>query len=351
MEGNDGDGTDSIFALDCATGAELWKFSYPCKTAAHEMPMVPSGPGATPVIHDDHLYALSREGELHCLDVVTGSLVWKKSLLSDLGGKRPVYGYAQTPLIVGNRIFLDVGSAAGAEGSTVALDAATGDVMWKAGTGEAGYSSARLLERDGKSYVAMFKGEAMVLFDPADGKVLWSFKTTARDFCNALTPVFVGHKVLASNTGDPFARLLDWDLGAEPNVHPVWQNQQFSILFNNPILLDGCLFAFNEKRRGHVEFTCLDAETGVSRWVSDAVPVGTFILSDGHWLFLTREGEIVLAPATAAELKPIAKVKILKEKCYATPALANGRLFVRSNTGEVAAVDLRPASAALQTAR
>jgi outer membrane protein assembly factor BamB len=347
-QGNDGNGTDTIFALDAATGTELWRFSLPCKADAHEMPIVPNGPGATPTIFGSHVFALTREGDLVVLDNATGQLAWRKNLITDLGGKRPVYGYTQSPLVADGRLFLDVGAEAEKTGSTVALDAATGEVKWRAGTGEAGYSSARIFERDGQRFVAMFKGEALDVFDPADGRVVWSFRTTARDYCNALTPVFVGHRILVSNTGDPFARLLDWDSGATPNVRTTWQNQQFALLFNNAILRDGALFAFNEKRRGHVEFTCLDAATGENRWVSAAVPIGTFIIADGHWVFLTRDGEIVLAPARSTELKPVARFKAVQGKCYATPTLAQGRLFVRSNSGELTAFDVQATPVAPQ---
>ncbi|HEX8311178.1 MAG TPA: PQQ-binding-like beta-propeller repeat protein, partial [Chthoniobacteraceae bacterium] len=143
-----------------------------------------------------------------------------------------------------------------------------------------------------------------------------------------------------SNTGTDLAKLLDWDLGAEPKVREVWSHKQFALLFNNPILHGEQLFAFNEKRRGHHEFTCLDAASGETRWVSGAVPTGTFILADGHWIFLTRDGEVVLAPATAAGLEPSARWPALTGKCYATPALAGRHLYVRSNAGEVVAFDL-----------
>ncbi len=346
--GNDGNGADTIFAFDAATGAERWHFSFPCKSAAHEMPIVPNGPGATPTITGGRVFALSREGDLVVLDAASGQVAWRKNLVADLGGKRPVYGYSQSPLVADGRIYLDAGAEPDKTGSTIALDAATGAVQWKAGTGEAGYSSARMFERDGRRFVAMFKGEALDVFDPADGRVAWSFRMTGRDFTNALTPVFVGHRILVSNTSEAFARLLDWDPGATPNVRVAWTNQQFAQLFNNAILLDGCLFAFNEKRRSPVEFTCVDAATGEGRWVSDAVPIGTFVLADGHWLFLTREGEVVVAPASATALKPIARFKALEGKCYATPTLANGRLYVRSNAGELAAFDLGRAPGAAE---
>jgi outer membrane protein assembly factor BamB len=340
IQGNDGHDTDSILAFDAASGAAAWRYSLPCKTASHEMAIVPNGPGATPTVSGGHVFALTREGDFVCLDASSGHLVWRKNLVTDLGGKRPIYGYTQSPLVAEGRVFLDLGSLKGETGSTAALDAATGEVKWRAGTGEAGYSAARLFERDGHPYVAMLKGEALDVFDPADGRVLWSHPLTGRDFTNAVTPVFVDHRILVGNTTDPFARLLDWDTGATPNVRTVWENKQFGLLFNNPILHDGLLFAFNEKNRGHAEFMALDAQTGETKWSSDAVPIGTFILADGQWIFLTREGEVVLAPADAHELKPTARFKALEGKCYATPTLADGCLYVRSNDGHLAAFDL-----------
>ncbi|EDY20560.1 Kelch repeat-containing protein [Chthoniobacter flavus Ellin428] len=339
-QGNDGNGTDTIFAFDAATGNELWHFSLPCKSNAYGMEIVPNGPAATPTISGGRVFALTREGDFVCLDVSNGKLAWQKHL-KDIGGRRPVYGYAQSPLVADGRVFLDIGAKPGRVGSTAALDATTGELKWKAGSGEAGYSSARMFERDGHQFVVMLKGEALDVFDPADGHVLWSYHITGRDYTNSLTPVFVGHRILVSNSSEPFARLLDWDLAAEPNVRVAWKNQQFALLFNNPILYRDCLFAFNEKRRSVTEFTCLNAETGEAHWVTDTVPIGTFILSDDHWIFLTREGEVVLAPASVTELKPAARFKALDGKCYATPTLANGRLFVRDNAGTLNAYDLR----------
>lgn len=340
-QGTDGKDTDSVFALDAVTGAEVWRYSFPCPSSVHEMPMVPQGPGATPSIVGDRVYALSRAGDILCLAAADGRLLWRKNLVTDLQGKRPVYGYAQSPLIDQGRVILDAGSAAPASGSTIALDAASGELLWRASSGEAGYSSARTFERAGRHLVAMFKGEALEVFDPADGTVLWSHRTTARDFSNAATPTFVGHRVLASNTGTDLATLLEWDAAPATNVRPAWTHKQFALLFNSAISHEGSLYAFNEKRRGHHEFTCVNEETGETKWVSNEIPTGTFLLADKHWLFLTRDGEVLLAPASDQGCAPIARFQAVEGKCYATPALIDQRLYVRSNSGEVAAFDLR----------
>jgi outer membrane protein assembly factor BamB len=340
-QGNNGENIDSVVALDAATGAELWRHSFPCSTTPHEMPIVPPGPGSTPTVVGDRLLALSREGDLLCLETETGRLAWQKNLVKDLGGKRPVYGYSQSPLVVGDRIILDIGKESGVTGSTVAIAQADGALLWQSGIGEAGYSSGRTIERDGKQLVAFFKGEALDILDPTDGQRIASYRTTARDFTNATTPALVGHRILVSNTGTDLASLLDWGASHESTMNPVWQHKQFALLFNSAIVHEDSLFAFNEKRRGHHEFTCVDTQTGASRWVSEAVPTSTFILAGGHWIFLTREGEVVIAPAARDGLEPTARFKSVEGKCYATPTLARGRLYVRSNAGEIGAFDLR----------
>ena len=119
------------------------------------------------------------------------------------------------------------------------------------------------------------------------------------------------HSTSEVNTGTDLAKLLDWNAGATPNVREVWTHKQFALLFNNHILHEGTLFAFNEKRRGHTEFTALDATTGEARRAE----------SDASFAALTG-------------------------KCYATPTLANGLLYLRNNAGEIAAYDLRPANPA-----
>lgn len=342
LQGNDGAGSDHVIAFDAASGRELWRHSYACATASHEMPIVPNGPGATPTVVEGLVYTLSREGDLLCLSLTDGKVVWQQQLISGLGGKRPVYGYAQSVLADRGRLYIDLGSEGGKPGSTVALDAKSGAVIWRSpGGGEAGYSAARMIERDGQRLLAMFKGSGLELLDPANGKTLWAHRTTARDFCNATTPAFIGHRILVSNTGVQPATLLDWNPASEGDLNPVWENKQFSLLFNSPIVTDGSVFGFNEKRRGHDEFTCLDAGTGETRWVSDAVKTGTFILADGHWIFLARDGEVILAPATKDGLKVIGRFQGVEGKCYATPTLAGGRLFVRNNAGDVAVYDLR----------
>lgn len=78
-------------------------------------------------------------GDLICLDVATGKVVWQKSLVHDYGVKVPLYGFASPPLVDGQRLITVVGDQ---NQAVVALDRHTGKELWKAGSAsEPGYSA------------------------------------------------------------------------------------------------------------------------------------------------------------------------------------------------------------------
>lgn len=340
--GNDGRGSDTVVCFDLITGREVWRHGFPGASTNHPMAIVPSGPAATPTVAGGRVLVLSREGEFRVLEAATGTVVWRRHLVEDLGGKRPVYGYAQSPLVHKGKVILDVGGETGAADTTVALDLDTGAEVWRGGAGEAGYSSARIMDREGAAYVVLFKGEGLEVLSAEDGRTAATHALTTRDYCNALTPVEVGGRILVSNTGSGPAALLAWRPG-QAEMEVVWTHGAFAQLFNTAVVHEGALFAFNEQRRNAAEFTCVDAETGETLWVSDAVPTGTFVLADGHWIFLTRQGEVVLARATRAGLRPESRFQAVGGRCYATPAFNGAFLAVRNNDGDLAVFDARVA--------
>jgi outer membrane protein assembly factor BamB len=336
--GNDGADQDSIVCLDLDTGNEVWRHTYTCKTAAHLMPIVPFGPGATPTVADGRVYTLSREGHAFCLDAATGKVVWQKNLLTDLGGKRPVYGYASSVLVKGGFAFYDAG---GDSGSTVCLNAKTGEVSWAAGKGEAGYASPLLSQLSGQEVLILFKGEALVVLDPTNGKELASHATTTRDFSNCATPSVKGDTIFISHTGAEGSTGLRF---AEGKLTPAWNERDLGLLFNSGVPWDDHLIVFNDQKRGVKDLRCLDIATGKVRWIHDQIDKGTAILSDGHLLILTSTGELVLAKPGAEQLEILQRVQVLPGKGYVLPVLSQGRLLCKNNTGDIVCLDLRRSS-------
>jgi len=335
--GNDGHDQDTIFCLDLATGKPIWQYDYPCKSAAHMMSIVPGGPCATPCVANGRVFTISREGDAFCLEAVTGKVVWQKKLLQDFHGKRPVYGYAGSPLVWQGRLFLDVG---GSEGSTVCLNEGNGETLWAKGEGEAGYSTPVITQLAGKDRLVLYKGRELAVLDPSDGSALASYPTTTNDFCNCATPAVTRDGYLfISHTGGDGSTGLKW---GDSSLNKAWNIRDLGLLYNSgvPWGKNG-LMVFNDSMRGVNDLRCLDLATGGSLWKSDEVNKGTAILSDGHLMVLSTQGEVQLCKPSESGITVLARAQVLDGKCWVLPVLSHHRLLCRSNAGDVVCLDLR----------
>ncbi|MDZ4287842.1 MAG: PQQ-binding-like beta-propeller repeat protein [Prosthecobacter sp.] len=337
--GNNGADQDSLSCLDLETGQTVWQYTLAVPTKPHEMSIVPPGPAATPTVADGRVYCLSREGDLLCLDTLNGKVIWRKHLVKDLSGKRPVYGYANSPAVDEGRLYLDVGREKGASGSTACVDAVSGEVVWQTGEGEAGYATPYITERDGMKVLVMFKGEALELRQAKDGKLLARHPTETRDFCNCATPVRLGDLLFISHTGNMGARVLDWK---GQNLNEVWTDRDLGLLFNSGLPWQDSLMVFNDQKRGVNDLRLVELATGKARWQTADVDKGTgLICDDGHALILTSKGELILSKVSTEKLDVLQRVQVLGGKCWAQPVLSHGRILCRNNDGNTVCLDVR----------
>jgi outer membrane protein assembly factor BamB len=335
--GNDGENQDTLFCLDLASGKPLWRHDYPCKSAAHQMPIVPGGPSATPCVGDGRVFTVSREGDVFCLNALTGKIVWQKNLLRDYHGQRPVYGYAGSPLLWQGKLILDVG---GNVGSTVCLNAANGDKIWAQGVGEAGYSTPVVASLSGQDRLVMFKGRELAVLELQKGSAIASYATTTNDFCNCATPVVTSSgMIFISHTGNDGSTGLSFD-GSTLNA--AWNVRDLGLLYNSGVPWGTkALMVFNDTKRGVNDLRCLDLTTGKALWQSAEVAKGTAISSDGHLIVLSTTGELQLCQPSDTGIKVLSRVPVLENKCWVLPVLSRHRLLCRSNVGDVVCLDLR----------
>jgi outer membrane protein assembly factor BamB len=329
------DDTDHLLGLDPRTGEERWSHAYAAPRAAHAHPIVPGGPASSPVATAGTVFFLGRHGHFHALDAATGAVRWKTDLVADLGARRPEYGYASVPCVHEGLVFVDAG---GTGVSTVAFDAATGAVRWKAGDRAAGYAGLEVRPLGGVPTLVVFKADALVGLDPADGTERWSIPWETREGINAATPAWTadGSGVFLASTTGGLARVP-----LPPASGPAWRLPDTGLLFNAPVLWNGALYGFNDNRRDTGEFFCRDAGTGEVRWLSNECGKGSFqFLPDGRLVTLSSQGELTLARLSASGLEPLHRVQALPGRCYPPVAVRDGIALCRNNDGETVAYRL-----------
>ena len=72
------DDKECVDCLEAETGKRFWRFDYPC--TYRDRYGINDGPRCAPVIDASLVYVYGVEGQLHCLDLSTGEVKWKRDL-------------------------------------------------------------------------------------------------------------------------------------------------------------------------------------------------------------------------------------------------------------------------------
>lgn len=296
------------------------------------------GPRATPTFADGRLYALGGTGMLQCLDATTGKRIWMRDLKKDAETKLPGWGYASSPLVVGEMVIEF--SGAGDDRSVISYNRNTGDVIWRAGRGGGGYSSPHLAVLAGTPQVLMVSDSGVQSLSLETGALLWdqAWKIDTNPRCTQ--PLIVDNNtVMYGGTGSAGSALLQVEKKADAwTVNELWRTKKFRPYFNDGALHKGHFYGLDGER-----LACIDIKTGERVWQGKMYGGQLLLFPDMDMLLiLSEKGELILVPAVPDGFSEKAKLKVLTGKTWNHPVTAYGKLFVR-NSEEAVCYEL-PAS-------
>jgi outer membrane protein assembly factor BamB len=218
--------TDTVFALDIATGKTVWKHSYPCNEKVGIKDY--DGPFATPAVAGGVVYTLSRKGDLFAFDAQKGNIIWSRNIVEDEGVKPPGFGgLAGSPLVLGDKLILN------ASPGGMALELKTGKTLWKSGTGRGGHATPVPLKMGGKTYLAIHSPRDLTIVDAADGEEIWTTPRRQPIGVNAPDPVIEGTKVFVT-AGRAFGGAL-FDVSGS-DTKPLWKQEGLSSHWHTSVL-------------------------------------------------------------------------------------------------------------------
>jgi outer membrane protein assembly factor BamB len=321
-------------AYEVETGREAWTHAWPARFTE---PLGGDGPRATPAYSDGRVYALGAEGELRCLEALTGKLVWSKNILTESQAETPPYGVAASPLLVEDKVIAL--TSAGRGKSALCYDKLNGKPLWTSLDDSIGHTSPMLATLAGLPQIIISSEIRTVGLRVADGKPLWEYPWRVLHEQRPIAqPVLLGTNrfMLSAGyfTGCAAIEVVRTESGFAARA--VWQNKNLKNKFSSSVFWQGHIYGLDEDI-----LTCLDAEAGQRKWKDGHYGYGQLLLASGHLVILSGEGELALVKAAPDRYQEVARFSAIHGKTWNHPAIANGKLFVR-NSAEMACFEIGP---------
>jgi hypothetical protein len=308
-----------------ATGKPVW--SHRDSTRFFES-NAGAGPRATPTLSNGRVYTFGATGILNALDAGTGAVVWTRNVATDTGTQVPFWGFAGSPLVLGDIVIV------AAAGQLAAYDLASGNRRWLGPAAGGGYSSPQLVAINGVTQILLMSSGLATSVNPSDGKQLWSHAWSVNSIVQpALTP---DGDVLITSQENGTRRLAVTHGAAGWAVAERWTSNALKPYFNDFVIHKGYAFGFD----GRI-LSCIDLKDGQRKWKGGRYGNGQLVLLPDQdlLLVLSEEGEIALVQATPDQFTEIAKLPVIQGKTWNHPVLVGDTLLVR-NSEEMAAFRL-----------
>lgn len=317
-----------LMAVDATNGKALWSAGAGPRYANNWG----DGPRSTPTVDGDRVYGLGGQGLLICASTKDGKILWKKSLVTDLGGKLQGWGYTESPLVVGDLILVTPG---GGDGTMAGLDKKTGDVRWRTKdlTDDAQYSSAILVNAGGRQQAVQLVGKRFFGLDPATGAVAWRQDFPGR---TAVIPTPV-----ASPGGQIFIT-AGYGAGCQ-SVQLAADGKSVTQLYENKVMKNhhGGVVLVGEHIYGHSDgyaWVCQNLKTGQEVWASKSLGKGAIHYADGMLYCLDEKtGEVALVEASPTAWNEKSRFKLSPQSAqrsksgaiWTHPVVVDGKLYLR----------------------
>jgi outer membrane protein assembly factor BamB len=338
-----------VWALSETDGKELWATRVGAPIP-QRMPQGKEGPGCTPTVDGERLYVLGLGGDLTCLQIDNGKIVWQRSLTREFGGRSPMWSYRESPLVDGDRVVCTPG---GPDATMAALDKATGKTIWTSkvpggdGGGRggfapsgAGYASAIAIDCAGQRQYVQLTGTTLLGVAAADGKVLWRYDKPANtNRINCTTPLYHDGMVFATSAYGAGGGLVKLTKDGEGGVkaEEVYFNRRLQNHHGGMVVIDGCLYGANGGNEGGF-LVCLDFLTGKILWDErdkpsrSGVKKGGLAVADGRIYYLQEDGTMLLiepSPKAYVERGRFKHPDRSEAPDWTHPVVANGKLYLR----------------------
>ena len=281
----------------------------------------------SPVSDGTLVFAWFGTGQIVALNL-DGTVAWQRHLGKEIAPFDIQWGHGSSPALYNDSLILlcDHTSAS----YLLALDKRTGKERWKVdrGKGRSSYSTPLVIEGAFGAELIVNSSERIDAYDPRNGTFLW-YTGEANRF-PIPSPVFQNGVIYASRgyRSGPFMAIRPGGRGDVSATHMAWRVATGAPYVSSILQYEGAVYMANDVG----VLTAVDAGTGERIWQErvDGVFSASPVAGAGHVYFVSENGDTVVLKAGRSP--QIVARNALGERAVASPAVANGRIFIRTDT-------------------
>lgn len=335
-------GQIELWAVDRQKQGVIWKRPL---AGENKMGRKQNMASPSPVTDGKHVWVITGTGILKGFDFA-GKELWTRDIPKDHGAFGIQFGYASSPLLHGDALYLQVlhGFHTDDPSYLLKIDKMSGKTLWRVERptdalheSPDSYTTPALLQYDGKTEIVTTGGDLVTGHDPATGKELWRADVLnpqkARNYRIISSPIIAGGLIIAPTRVNPLVALRPGGRGNIADTHVAWTFHRGPDV-PSPVSDGTYLYLVSEQ--GVVY--CLELQTGKLVYGPERIPNDFYssspVLADGK-IYVTGESTGVTTVFRAGPKFEILASNTFDDPCspycLASVAVSQGQLFVKTD--------------------
>jgi outer membrane protein assembly factor BamB len=310
--------TLKVYAVDAKTGTVAWERTAYDGLMFDDRHRKNTYASPTMAVDEERAYAFFESLGLYAYDF-KGNLVWKKTLGPII---KAGLGPGTSPIIYKDLVILQCDQEMGDGSAIVALNRKTGEEVWRtARDNRRSWATPLVVNTGGRDELIASGAEVVIAYDPSTGKELWRSDGTR----SHPIPSPVTTKGMIFLTAGSSAKVV---MAMRPGGEVAWRYNKGAAYVPSPIAIGEYLYLVSDAGL----MTCLDALSGERKYEGGRPPIpATFFASpvafDDKILLTSEDGDTFVVKAGPAY--EVLRTNSVGEPVYASPAIADGKIYIR----------------------
>jgi outer membrane protein assembly factor BamB len=327
-----------LWSVDRNSGSVTWKRPL---GGGNSMQRKQNMSSPSPVTDGSGVWVMTGTGVLKAFDF-KGTELWMRDIQKDYGRFGLNYGYASSPLLYDEGLYVQVlhGMYTDDPSYLLRIDKKTGRTVWRVERptearqeSPDSYTTPALLKYGSSAEIVITGGDAVTGHDPTTGKELWRVRglnpDRRGDYRIVSSPVVAGGLVIAPTRESPMLAVKAGGRGDITATHVAWAFTRGGPDVPTPVSDGQYVYVVNDRGVVH----CLDVKTGQIVYGPQRLKSGSYsaspVLADGR-IYITNEDGLTSVFTAGPTFQMVAE-NTIDEYTLSSVAVSNGQIFLRTD--------------------